>query len=277
MAAVYAGFDMGIRNLAYCVIERSVESSWKILAWDNVDLLEGGESAQTAKSCHGCKGTAKWINLNDGTKWCKACATGVRVKKTATAKPSLPVFPTLLSMNKMADLQTVATSRGIEVKKMKKVELVTWVQKHYLTPWKAVKSTTVSLDIIRRSMNTWLSSVLPTMAKCSVIRLENQPAMKAPTMKSVQIMLYTLLGHRLETEHSWKGRIEFVHAGVKSRSVDYTDISGAAGAYKARKDTAEADVAKLLRGGSGSEWATFFAGRSKKSDLADAFLMAFRV
>jgi hypothetical protein len=97
-------------------------------------------------------------------------------------------------------------------------------------------------------------------------------------MKSVQIMLYTLLAHRLETEYFWTGNIDFVHAGVKSRGV--TDISGASAgaAYKARKDGAEADVTALLaaNGAKASVWAKYFAGRTKKSDLADAFLMAYR-
>jgi len=274
---VYVGFDMGIRNLAYCVIEHGISGEWSVIAWDNVDLLEGGETAQTAKSCTGCGSGAKWISIGDGTKWCKACATGVRVKKSAVAKPSLPCLPCALGAK---ELKALATGRGVtDVKKMKKGDLVAWAQKEYLVPWKPVKTASVSLDTIRRAMNTWLTSVLLTMKRATTIRLENQPAMKNPTMKSVQIMLYTLLAHRLETEHAWSGGIEFVHAGVKSRGVDYTDISGASGEYKARKDGAEADVTALLaKGGEGAaRWAEFFAGRSKKSDLADAFLMAHRL
>jgi len=272
---VFVGFDMGIRNLAYCVIEHGISGEWSVIAWDNVDLLEGGESSQTAKSCAGCGGGAKWISVADSMKWCKACASGVRVKKSATAKPSLPCLPCDMGAK---ELKALAIGRGVDAKKMKKPELVSWAQREYLVPWKAVKTMSVSLDTIRRAMNTWLTSVLPTMARGTAIRLENQPAMTNPTMKSVQIMLYTLLAHRLETEHIWTGGIEFVHAGVKSRGV--VDISGATAAskYKARKDGAEADVAELLaKGGVGAaSWATFFAGRSKKSDLADAFLMAYR-
>jgi len=272
---VYVGFDMGIRNLAYCVIEHGAEWAWSVVAWDNVDLLEGGETAQTAKSCAGCGSGAKWICVGDGMKWCKGCATGVRVKKSAIAKPSLPCLPCAVGAK---ELKALAIGRGVEAKKMKKPDLVLWAEKEYLVPWKPVKTMSVSLDTIRRAMNTWLSSVLLTMSRATVIRLENQPAMTNPTMKSVQIMLYTLLAHRLETEHSWTGAIEFVHAGVKSRGV--ADISGATAgaAYKARKDGAEADVAAILaKGGEGAAgWRDFFAGRSKKSDLADAFLMAYR-
>jgi hypothetical protein len=273
---IYVGFDMGIRNLAYCVIEHGISGEWSIAAWDNVDLLEGGETAQTAKSCAGCGGGAKWICVADGMKWCKACATGVRVKKSATAKPSLPCLPCDMGAK---ELKALATGRGVDAKKMKKPDLVAWAQKMYLVPWKAVKTMSVGLGTIRKAMDTWLTSVLSSMARAELIRLENQPVMKNPTMKSVQIMLYTLLAHRLETEYFWTGNIDFVHAGVKSRAVDYTDISGASGEYKARKDTAEVDVAAILAkgGAKASVWAKFFAGRTKKSDLADAFLMAMRL
>jgi len=266
---------MGIRNLAYCVIEHGLSGEWSVVAWDNVDLLEGGETAQTAKSCAGCGGGAKWINTVDSTKWCKACASGIRVKKSAISKPSLPCLPCDMGAK---ELKALATGRGVDTKKMKKPDLVAWAQKMYLVPWKAVKTMSVSLDTIRKAMNTWLTSVLSSMARAELIRLENQPAMKNPTMKSVQIMLYTLLAHRLETEYFWTGNIDFVHAGVKSRAVDYTDISGASGEYKARKDGAEVDVAALLAAGGekASVWAKYFAGRTKKSDLADAFLMAYR-
>ena len=47
--SIHLGFDMGIRNLAYCLVEHMPNKKWKIKAWDNVDLLEGGASAQDAK------------------------------------------------------------------------------------------------------------------------------------------------------------------------------------------------------------------------------------
>ena len=69
------GFDMGIRNLAYCLISHNADSSFNVVAWDNVDLLEGGVSAQDAKKCV-CGGGAKWICEVDGKKWCNKCAEG---------------------------------------------------------------------------------------------------------------------------------------------------------------------------------------------------------
>jgi hypothetical protein len=281
MDAVHLGFDMGIRNLAYCLISHKMGEgkSWTVLAWDNIDLLEGGVTAQGAKKCV-CGSPAVWICTTDNSKWCKGCATGVRKKKSATAKPPFPVLPCSLTV---APLRTLAAESGLtDVKKAKKDALITWASQRYLMPWKPAKAMDSSLADVRRAMDKWLDSVLPTFASATLIRLENQPVMKGPTMKSVQIMLFTLLGHRLEKEHGWSGRIEFVHAGVKTRdSVKTTDLSGAvtdAKAYKARKNAAENEVTSILTkaGADGARWLNFFSGRSKKSDLADAFLMAMR-
>jgi len=153
-------------------------------------------------------------------------------------------------------------------------------------PWKAAKTKDAGLADILLAMDTWLTSVLPTFASSSLIRLENQPVMKGPTMKSVQMILFTLLSHRLRVEHSWTGSIEFVHAGTKSRGVvapvAAVDVSGAVvsategAAYRARKKDATDEVVKLLTAKSDTVWLEYFKGKTKKSDLADAFLMAHR-
>ncbi len=304
MTTVHLGFDMGIRNLAYCLMEHLPDNAWNILAWDNVDLLSGGQSAQAARRCVGCAGPATWSH--GAELWCKACATGVRRKKTATRIPTLPALPCPVAAK---DLKKLGVAGGWATAKSKKDELVAAATVRYLMPWKAPKATSPSLAHIRRCMDTWLTSMLPTFMKADLIRLENQPVMKGPTMKSIQIMLFTLLGHRLEKEFGWRGEIVFVHAGVKTRGKDgeaaeliedppevlgmeereegtvgnvgsseADKIAEDGKAYRARKKTAETETVAALeaRGASAAEWLTMFQGRSKKSDLADAFLMALR-
>ena len=274
MSVFYAGFDMGIRNLAYCVLEHKEDGKKAVVAWDNVDLLEGGASSQTALGCAGCNAKAKWIWSAEGVRWCQGCATGVRRKKTAVLKPSQSVLPCKPDAK---PLKALAVSLGVAgAKTLNKADLLVWARSVYLMPWKAEKAMSASLDTLRKAIGSWLNSVLPTMARCAVIRIENQPVMTNPTMKSVQMILYTLLAYRLETEHGWMGTIDFVHAGAKSKKVVTTDISGASGKYKARKDAAEVDVVTHLKTINDSSWITFFEGRTKKSDLADAFLMAYR-
>jgi hypothetical protein len=280
VSTIYVGFDMGIRNLAYCAIERisKDDKEWNVKAWDNVDLLEDGKSSQDAKKCVACATVAKWHG--EGVRWCNACATGVRRKKTASRKPTLPTIPSSASCG-VKGLRALAVEKGMDdAKKAKKDALLAWLGERYLMPWKPEKAGNVSLQVILRKMDTWLNSVLPTLSTASLIRLENQPVMKGPTMKSVQIMLFTLLSHRLGKEYDWKGNIEFVHAGVKTRGAAAaekpTNELKDSEAYRQRKQTAESEVERLLTERGGATWLTFFKSRTKKSDLADAFLMAWR-
>lgn len=279
--SVHLGFDMGIRNLAFCLLEHKEDKKWNILSWNNIDLLEGGTAAQDAKRCVACASPAKWVGKVDGKKWCNACATRTRVKKAAKEKPELPTIPCKLSVVELRKLSGVKGS---------KADMIAWAETRYLVPWKPVKAMDSSLGTILAALDKWLDSVLPTFAAATLIRLENQPVMKGPTMKSVQMILYTLLSHRLRKEHGWSGRIEFVHAGVKTRgpkadSVKGIDAVPAVGAeaakddgkaYRARKASAEAETVRQLTESGASEWLTYFNSRSKKSDLADAFLMALR-
>jgi hypothetical protein len=86
----------------------------------------------------------------------------------------------------------------------------------------------------------------------------------------------------LEKDYDWKGSLEFVHAGTKTKNAPVVPVSDSltsaqadGAAYRARKKTAETDVLDILTKSS-SSWLTFFQSRKKKSDLADAFLMAMR-
>jgi Mitochondrial resolvase Ydc2 / RNA splicing MRS1 len=302
-ATIHLGFDMGIRNLAFCLVSHTSVAgaagttappsvaganapAWEILAWDNVDLLAGGVSTQDANRCRGCKGPAAWVGPTEDALWCKGCATGVRRKKTATQTPSLSALPCGTGVR---ELRALGIKEGWADKKTAKAELLVGAAERHLMPWKAPKARQPSLALLRRQMDAWLDRMLPTFAAATLIRLENQPVMKGPTMKSVQMMLFTLLGHRLEREHGWGGEIVFVHAGVKTRDVGDTEmISDAEGVtegatttaegreYRARKKTAEAETLRLLEEGGKDVWKRFFTSRSKKSDLADAFLMAMR-
>lgn len=275
---IHLGFDMGIRNLAYCMVQHDPEHKWTILHWDNIDLLEGGVSSQTSRKCCACSHPARFVSP-DGKKWCTGCATGKRTMKKATEKPVFPVLPCELQVKPLKEL---AIQKDIpHAKKMKKDELITRLTAMYLVPWKPERAMDSSLTNILKAMDTWLNTVLPTFAQSTLIRLENQPVMKGPTMKSVQIILFTLLSHRLRVEHGWGGAIEFVHAGTKSKKHDLKEVVptvpavNQGTAYRARKRNAEDDALDVLKT-SESSWLSFFQSRSKKSDLADALLMALR-
>jgi len=295
MATVVLAFDLGIKNLAYAMT-RHDPSGVVILHWNNIDLTAGGTASETSRRCKGCNGPAAWTS-SEGL-WCKGCASGVRRKKTAICRPSHTIlagaesgtFPKLPALRKLCI--------GLENhKKASRETVLAWLGERYILPWKAPKARNPSMTELRRSISSWLTSMLPTFASTTLIRLENQPVLKGPTMKSVQMILFTLLGERLEREHGWAGMIQFVHAGRKTMKLEVEAVpdmieeaeertltveeevvtpvvidEGAA--YRARKKATEEEVEKMLSGAGYETWKTFYDGQRKKNDLADALLMA---
>jgi len=249
-------FDLGIRNLAYCL----VDSSGAIIDWNNYDLLAGTDS-QSASRCS-CGGPPSWTDLSGGL-FCKKC---VKAKK-------LKVLP--LETVTIKTLKELAEKEGgwALARSSKKDEYIQAANSRYLMPYVKPKGATkTDLSIILDAINVFLDTRLELFTKCVEVRIENQPVFDNPTMKSVQIILFTLLCHRLRKERGWSGAVKFVHAAKKTEEMK--DAVVAAGDnYKARKDVAEKLVLKKLTDG---KWRDYFMGKSKRSDLADCFLMCLR-
>jgi len=258
-------FDMGIRNLAYCVVDIS-GSSFVILDWDNYDLLAGSDS-QTASRCV-CSGPPSWLD-NSSSIWCKKC---VKAGKT-----SLKGLPNDIKFN-IKSLKEFCEKSGWAIpKKPKKDDYMDLIKKAYLLPYIKPKGTMkTDLGILLVAIEKFLDSRLVKFSEVSIIRIENQPVFDAPTMKSVQIILYTLLTYRLRKEHNWTGEIVFVHASKKTEEAQEV-VDKAGGDYKARKDTAELLTLEKLKGSEHRVWLDYFNSKKKKSDLADAFLMCLRL
>lgn len=267
-------FDLGIKNLSFCVVDFSEDGNLaKIHKWTNVNLLADGKESQTQTRCGftGCKSPASWI-LPNKSLLCKRCVTRGHAE-------SLPVF-LLNEKNKEKLTVSVMKSWLIEnnvvdvstVKLMKKTELLDLLQASCVMPYKAPKSKGVSLQEILAGMDVALDDQLPIISIADRIRIENQPSEFAPHMKSVQMMLFALLTHRLKREYKWTGTIEFANAAVKTRG------SGIAAGKATKKDRKAAAIQKvetiLTEGGPLfvshlSEWKS----QAKMDDMADSFLM----
>lgn len=258
-------FDMGIRNLAYCITDNS-GAEFTICEWDNFDLLAGSDS-QTASRCL-CGGPPSWTDIS-GSIWCKKCVKG--------GKTLLKGLPAGVLLNAKS-LKEFAQQEGWTVpKKPTKGVYIDLVKQYYLLPFVKPKGTMkTDLNILLTAIDSFLDTRLSKFSEVSLIRIENQPAFDAPTMKSVQIMLFTLLSHRLQKTYGWKGKVVFVHASKKTEEVQ-ADVDEAGGNYKARKDMAEQLVLQKMKDEKHDKWLSFFNSKKKKSDLADALLMCLRL
>lgn len=267
---VIAAFDLGIKNLSYCVARFDASGALtEILRWANLNLLAGGAESQSQTRC-GCGGPASWSGVAAATIWCKRCVNkgrGGGLTPFELTKPSL------------AELRAWATERatalGIgpgEAKRMTKAALLAAAAKIRLMPYKPPKAAGVSLQAILAGMETALDAELVHLAAAERVRIENQPAEFAPHMKSVQMMLFALVDHRLRRECGWSGSIDFVHAGVKTRG------AGIAAGKDTKRDRKAAGIARVggLLGGLGAAGAghlAWWSAQAKQDDLADALLM----
>lgn len=263
-----AAFDLGIKNLSYCVA--TFDASGTLVSvdhWANLNLLADGAASQSQTRCSNevadrvCGGPASFQDVPAAKLLCKKCA-----KKSA--KPMLD-----LSGNTLTDWRIWAADHGIaEAKKLTKKALEAKAAETRLMPYKAPKAKGVSLQQILVGMEACLTTELPRLAAASRIRIENQPSEFAPHMKSIQIMLFTLIDHRLRSEHSWTGTIEFANAGIKTR--DCASAGTGKDAKRSRKLAAIAKVKTTLESCVvAAEKLAWWSAQAKQDDLADAFLM----
>ena len=273
-------FDIGIRNLAWCLLEKGVESGpgtesgpWKILGWENYDLLAGSPSEEAKKKEAVLCGTCK----KKGTHWLSLAGTReIRCKKHCP--PDLPPLADL-SGNLLKGIPGLPILRELvgpssQFKKLKKSDLVDQLRKKYSLPVEKIKATKAiqtDLGTIHTALQTFVAARSDLFRTAGKILLENQPAFKNPTMKSIQILLFaTIRASVLPGIAS----IGFVNAGKKTKGA----LSVAIGdkGYTDRKKASEARVQAWFQKEMVTDkltWSEFLKGNHKKNDLCDCLCM----
>jgi hypothetical protein len=304
-------FDLGIKNLAYCLLKQkdpdNISENHTIIDWNNINLLEGGISSQSSNRCKGCSGPGHF--KGEGAVWCKGCSTGIRRPKKAICKPTLGILPgcTNKKLPKLLDLRKLA---GADYKKSSREDVEKHLASLYLMPYVPPKAKAPAMYEIFKNMSAWLDTKLADFKQADVIYIENQPSMVSPVMKSIQMILFTLLWEKLTKTYDWKGLIQFVHAKVKTEKLVEGEIKDddnvishviseeeekdilddlihkdkiieektSSKKYDERKKAAEKETLIILKSVNESEkWNNFFYNQTKKSDLADALLMSIKV
>ena len=261
--SVVLSFDIGIRNLAWCLMKKT-GTNYTILGWQNYDLLrgEGHEVAVETEKCGSC--SAKAIYQHGTVKSCvRHCPashpafrdlSGTLLKKI----PNLSVTKEILAGRGV--VKRVSSKAGAEAKLAELYSLP-------IPKIKVKKALETELTILHDAIRRFITDQLPLFKTATHIVLENQPVLKNPTMKSVQILLFATLRDLLQPTPP---QMALVHAGKKIQG----ETKGDEG-YKDRKQAAEARVRKLLqeKAQEADKWLTFFGSHAKKNDLADAFCM----
>ena len=246
-------FDVGLRNLAYCVLEGTSRADVKIVDWNIIDVL-GEQSGVGAARCFKCTAAARYEHASDGT---FACSRHTPKKKETVTKAAL---------GKKSPIELIGEIErvGLKTDSTKKADLVKLLYNHARqNTWKkCVASSTAGsvMDMspaIMKSLDARLSSWNGADAVC----IENQPERRMYAVQAMLQMYFTMRG--------------IASAGVsathKLSNIVTTDDSVTS--YKGRKKTGITHAYALVP----AENQEHFKKHPKKDDLADSFLQGLWV
>lgn len=251
--------DVGIKNLALCLLEIKSKESFHIIKWDVINLCN-----EEKFSCHFCKNTAKYLKNN------------IYYCKKHLSKNSLQEIPKELSLNKMkklkiADIRALLQNYQIQFDKNKSKillleELEELFKNKYVMPFSnKVKSSEVSLVKIGIELKKQLD-ILYSNEKIDVVIIENQIGPLANRMKTLQGMIaqYFIM-KKIEN-------IEFISPYNKLKIHNINKNSN----YLERKNkSVEICEEILLCDDVLNDKLLLFQNHKKKDDLADCFLQGF--
>jgi len=246
-------FDIGIKNLAFCVLaqEEDASSNQTILALENCSLME--PVATVSCSAPSCSHKATY-----------QCSVGLTCKRHVPKTHALWAGPETLPT-----LKTALKEAGLPAKGTK-AALLEVAMTRWALPFKAPKQASAAsqtLTDLHDALRTFATKFWPTFSGCDAVLLENQPAFKNPHMKSVQVLLFATLREAFLTAGQ-RPAFHLVHAKKKVADV----IAGDAG-YKERKEGSEKRVHEAFALKPYNPFYQAFCAATKKSDMADAYCM----
>ena len=278
-------FDIGMKNLAMCILEKREEESIHILDWDVLNVVSGTTVATTIEQptigCSLCKRKAKYTN-SDSTYF--SCTAHKKTNGYISASEA-----TKLPKQTKKILQQFCETHSIEypLNSLNKDELVKqyilpWIEKHVLYDLTS-KPTTSTTDVppyilMGRFLDTHLRErLLSYKDSVYAVIIENQMAER---MKMFQGMVAQFCIGFFPREV----KIEFISPmnklkpvtlppGLQPDTVVCSLSSDGAGAkYRKNKKDGVERCRNWLNIDPESNWKILFDKSNKKDDLADSFL-----
>ena len=265
--------DVGIKNLAYCLLEQAEKPAsasvtptqeTKIISWDVLNLC--GKDPVCSENC---KKNAKFAHAHSSKFFCL-----LHAKKSGLLIPSTTISLKKIKKMKLVELHKVVADYAITISadSVKKdaifKDIMTFMDINLLHSISGAKANDMDLIQIGISMRDAFDKELKShIDTITHIVIENQISPIANRMKTLQGMIaqYFIMNN--------KTQISFVSAANKLKGHDgaEADIETDTSSYAARKKEGIKITLKLLNERF-SDWLQHFSQHKKKDDLADAFL-----
>lgn len=246
-------FDVGLRNLAYCVLEGTNRSDVRIVDWNIIDVL-GEQAGVGAARCSKCTAAARYEHASEGT---FACSKHAPKKKAAVTKASL-------NKKSPAELRGEMDRLGLQSVATKKVDLVKLLYNHARqNTWKkcVASSTTGSVMEMSPALMASLDARTSSWAGADAVCIENQPERRMYAVQAMLQMYFTLRG------------IKCSGVSATHKLSNIVTVDDVVHNYKGRKKTGITHAYALVPAANQEH----FAKHPKKDDLADSFLQGLWV
>lgn len=261
-------FDIGIKNLAFCILENDKD----VLALENCNILEPVEHI----SCSKCSIKASYrVDMNV---FCKR-----HIPKTHTIIPELdqkklPVIKTLKELIKTHNCEDLGSTKDKCLESLAKKFAFPFEQP------KQANASKVSLELIHDSLRKFVQEKWSEFEGATHVLLENQPAFKNPHMKSVQVLLFATLREKfLSNQQTPELSSEIVMSQPKAvpeyhlvhAKKKVKDAAAGDEGYAERKSKSEERLKDLFDKGVVKNDKIYedWKKAKKKSDMADALCM----
>jgi hypothetical protein len=206
-------FDIGIKNLAWCVTTVTGEQI-TINGWGNYNLLEeraSDDAGVKAPSCASCSAKARFSSAIG-----LSCARHVPASAPLLKDASGNLFTKIPGA---PQLRAILTEKGVKPMPKTKDAMVAAVQAFASLPVVKVKvphAAAIDVAQIHDAIRTFVTKELkPFFPQLGEVRLENQPVLKNPVMKTVQMLLYATLRDAFLNSGHPTIPFKLVHAGMK--------------------------------------------------------------
>ena len=269
-------FDVGIKNLAYCIVDISQNNGLDLIEWnvlnlcDNNDVVSGSTCTELQKNGKVCGKRAKYC------KEALICCEKHAKTSTNYKLPQKEHTASCLKKLKIDELRKLAVDIGDKRDEGKKREDIIQSLLLYFreTEWEIIPNPTkkqnaskTDLITLGRSLHAQLTAN-PIMATVTHVIIENQISPIANRMKTIQGMIAQ---HFISLGNS--STIEFVSSGNKLKNL--AKQSNATTGYKQNKQDGIFYCEKYLRENHiDTKWLDVLSKSPKKDDLCDCFLQA---
>jgi hypothetical protein len=258
--------DVGIKNLAFCLFDKSINSDhFKITKWNIIDISEKEDAAKCCfvEKNNTCNKPAKFKKDDN-------CFCLKHSKKQQLQIPTSEQKPSFINKQKIQKLYEIADSHNIKYEaKIKKADLSNlinnYINDNYFKMVECKNAADVDLFNIGINIKNKLNKLFENEGQIDHVIIENQISTIATRMKTIQGMLvqYFIMSN-LNVKN-----IEFISASNKLKCCDIKEKTK----YSDRKKLGISKCLEIITSDFRfNEHIDYFTKHKKKDDLSDSFL-----